>query len=80
MKHDPSTYIGIGKDGFLPPEHHGPFDPKESEFLSSPSLPAKDVREQSESMIFGGAITFIVIALVLYLFLGRVDKRDSQTG
>lgn len=68
MKHDPSTYIGIGKDGFLPPENHAPFNPKHSQ-LSDLSIPIKGSDGlKSTSVIFGGAILVLVITLLVYLF------------
>jgi hypothetical protein len=38
MKHDPSLYIGLSQDGFLPPERADPFDPKSIKFSDTDEL------------------------------------------
>lgn len=70
MKHDPSTYIGIGKDGFIPPEHHGPFDPKCSNLAPFTSFTEKSRRVHLSSTLLGIVIMLLVIAILVYLFYG----------
>lgn len=70
MKHDPSTYIGIGKDGFLPPENHGPFDPKSFNLAPFTSLTERGRRFHRSSTLFGMVIMLLVIAMLAYLFDG----------
>ena len=69
MRHDPSLYIGIGKDGFLPPENSGPFDPDTgTEQPMDSSSNFRDTRLTPTPWL-GIVITGVVVITLAYLFL-----------
>lgn len=69
MRHDPSLYIGIGKDGFLPPENTGPFDPDTADHENSAGYSNEKDGKLNSTPRLGVAIAIVVAGIVAYLFL-----------
>lgn len=69
MRHDPSLYIGIGKDGFLPPENTSPFDPDTGDHEISAGSSIKRDEKLNATPRLGMAIAIVVAGIITYLFL-----------
>lgn len=68
MKHEPSSYIGIGKDGFLPLESADPFFDDlvfHGKSMSSFDLPSSG---NGPNPFFGPAVGVSLLVTIGYLF------------
>ena len=64
MRHDPSTYIGIGEDGFRGPDHYEPFyDEPEGEQRTR-------VVVRQSTLFPVMAVLFSVMGMLGYFFFG----------
>jgi len=62
MKHDPSTYIGIGKDGFRGPD---PYDPFYDDIAASEG-------PVSSKKVHSSAIVTQIASLAIFAFVGML--------
>lgn len=69
MRHDPSHYIGIGKDGFVPIENSSPFDPDTCSDVSLVSSTNHDDKRLNSTPWLGVAIASVVAIMMAYIFL-----------
>ncbi|MBA4307671.1 MAG: hypothetical protein C0429_13135 [Sphingopyxis sp.] len=69
MKHDPSMYIGIGKDGILPLESADPL----TRDITDPAYVQTDLAgghtNQPHIPYLGTAVVAVLFVLLAYLFL-----------
>lgn len=69
MRHDPSTYIGIGENGFRGPDPYDPFYDESEPDLSSRKSTSKNRDKTHGKPLIPALVILLVASMLGYFFI-----------